>query len=363
MVQIIWKMKTKNLISIILILGILMPGCMKDELLQLPFSGFNPEELVDGWEISTPSAEGFDQEALTNVYKDIFNEELYPNIRSLLIVRNGKLISEAYFKDLEDRERIHAVMSVTKSITSLLAGLALDKALIASLDDPLHLYLPEYFDDDTLKQDITIRHLLTMETGLDHDNDIHTHEMVYCNGSSLEYELSRPMVFTPGTDWYYGDGNPQLISGIIQRVTGKTMDELAMEQLFKPLGIHEYYWERHSDGLSLGGMGLWLIPRDMAKIGQLMLNGGAWGNRQLISEEWVSASTIRQANHRDYGYYWLTSGNNTFWASGKGGQLIWVYPKKELVVVITSDSFAKGWMLSKGSYDKIFQDIYAAIIN
>jgi CubicO group peptidase (beta-lactamase class C family) len=141
------------------------------------------------------------------------------------------------------------------------------------------------------------------------------------------------------------------------------LEELAAEFLFEPLGIREYYWEVHSDGLSLGGMGLWLIPRDMAKIGQLMLNSGLWEDQQLISSGWVAASTVRQANHREYGFYWLTSEQGTFWASGKGGQLIWLYPEKELLVVITSDSFAKGWMLLKGSYDAIFQGIYDAILD
>jgi CubicO group peptidase (beta-lactamase class C family) len=138
-----------------------------------------------------------------------------------------------------------------------------------------------------------------METGLDYDNDIHTGEMIYCKGSSLEYILSRPMVFEPGTDWYYGDGNPQIMSGIITRASGKTMRELADEFLFEPMGIKQYLWENHSDGLTFGGMGLWLKPRDMAKIGKLMLNGGNWEGRQLISNEWVSASTVRQANHRE----------------------------------------------------------------
>jgi CubicO group peptidase (beta-lactamase class C family) len=356
-------MKPIKTIMIILAAGILLAGCMKDDNLQLPYQGFIPEEIGDGWKISTPSSEGFDQSAMEEVYRTIYNEELYPNIRGLLVIRNDKLVSEAYFKDLDDRERIHAVMSVTKSITSLVAGIAIDKGCLASIDDRLYQFMPEYLDGDSLKRSITIRHLLTMETGLDYDNDIHTNEMIYSERSSMEYILSKPMVFAPGTDWYYGDGNPQILSGIITRVSGKTMEELAGEFLFEPMGIEEYFWENHSDGLTLGGMGLWLKPRDMARIGQLMLNGGNWEGRQLISNEWVAASTVRQANHRDYGYYWLTSENFSFWASGKGGQLIWVHPEKQIIVVVTSDSFSKSWLLSKGSYDYIFQEIYNAIID
>jgi len=356
-------MKTTKVLVIIYCAAILITGCMKNENLQLPYQGFTPEETGDGWEISNPASQGFDRSALEQIYRTLSNEKQYPNIRSLLVIRNDKLVSEAYFKDPDDRERLHAVMSVTKSITSMVVGIAIDRGYLASVDDRLYQFIPEFFDGDPLKRSITILHLLTMETGLDYDNDIHTNEMIYCKGSSLDYVLSKPMVFEPGKDWYYGDGNPQIMSGIITRTSGKTMGELADEFLFEPMGIKQYLWENHSDGLTFGGMGLWLKPRDMAKIGKLMLNGGNWEGRQLISNEWVSASTVRQANHRDYGYYWLTSENINFWASGKGGQLIWVCPEKQIVVVVTSDSFAKSWLLSNGSYNYIFQGIYDATID
>ena len=356
-------MKTTKVLITVICTTILVAGCMKDENLQLPYQGFTPEETGDGWEISDPELQGFDPLALEKVYRTLSNEEQYPNIRSLLVIRNDELVGEAYFKDHHDRDRIHAVMSVTKSITSMVAGIVFDRGYLTSVDDSLYNYLPEFLDGDSLKRCITIRQILTMETGLEFDNDIHTGEMIYCDGSSLEYILSKPMAFEAGTDWYYGDGNPQILSGIITRASGKTMEELAREYLFEPMGIKQYFWENHSDGLTLGGMGLWLKPRDMAKIGKLMLNGGTWDGKQLISNEWVSASTIRQANYRNYGYYWLTSENNSYWASGKGGQLIWICPEKQMVVVVTSDSFAKSWLLSNGTYGYIFQGIYDAAID
>lgn len=339
----------------------LISGCMKDEPLRRPYNGSVPLKTGDGWELSTPESEGIDPVGLEGVYKKIYNEELYPNIRSLLVVRNGKLVSEYYFRDPYDMDRLHAVMSVTKSITSLVTGIAMDKGFISSLDDPLYMFIPEYFDDVPLKRSITLRHLLTMEAGLDFDDDVHTGEMMHYPGSSLKYVLSRPMVFEPGTDWYYGDGNPQLISGVISRVTGKTLNNLAGEYLFGPIGIDDYYWEDHSDGVTLGGMGLWMKPRDMAKIGQLMLSKGSWNGSQLVSTDWIAQSTIRQADHRDYGYYWLTGEDGIYWANGQGGQIIWLYPDKELVVVLTSDSFARSWLLSPGSYDEIFQGIYNSL--
>jgi len=355
-------MNNIKLSLIILAVIVLVPSCINDEAVQVPYNGNTPVEIDDGMQISTPDAQGFDTEKLEEIYTTLSNEEVYPNLKSLLVMKNGHLVAESYFKDPGDLERIHAVMSITKSITSLVTGIAIDKGFLDSIDIPVYNYLSGYFDNDTSKKDITLRHLLTMESGLDYDNEVHTNEMIYCKGSSLSYVLSRPMTFSPGEDWYYGDGNPQLISGIITSLSGKTMEEIASEYLFKPLEIREYFWEQHSDGLSLGGMGLWLKPRDMAKIGQLMLNNGVWEGQEVLSGEWISESTIKRANHRDYGYFWLTSENISFWASGKGGQIIWILPGENLVVVVTSDSFAKTWLLSEGSYDYIFQAIYDAII-
>lgn len=337
-------------------------GCLKDEPLQLPFTGTTPATLEDGWEISAPSAEGFDPVKLDRVYQSIYNETLYPTIRSLTVVRNGKLVSEAYFKDPDDIGRLHDVMSVTKSITSLAAGIALGQGLIESIDAPVYQHLAPYFDEDPVKRTITLRQVLTMETGLDFLNDEHTGEMFYCEGSSLEYVLGKPLVYAPGTEWYYGDGNPQLVSGIIQQVTGKSMEEFVRNNLFQPIGIDDYYWEKHGDGLTFGAFGLWLTPRDMARIGQVMLDKGRWNGQQVVPQEWVAESVIIQANSRDYGFYWYPlDDEESFKAAGQGGQLIWVHPSKQLVVVMTSDSFARSWILTKGSYDRIFQGIYDAL--
>ena len=350
-------------ITLVGVAGLLLTSCLKEEALQLPFSTIKPIESGDGLQISTPKNEGFDTLMLEEVYMTLSDEEQYPNIRSLLVMRNNKLVSEAYFKYPADKDRLHAVMSVTKSFTSLAAGLAFEKGYLGSLDDKAYDYIPEYFDDDSVKRSITLRQILTMETGLDYDNNLHTAEMIYFDGSSLSYVLSRPVVFLPGEDWYYGDGNPQLISGIVRAASGKNLEELVKSYLFDPMGIEDYFWEQHSDGLNLGGMGLWLRPRDMMKIGQLMINNGSWNGEPLIQADWVHASTIKQAINRDYGFYWLSSENIIYWASGKGGQLICIYPAEQLVVVVTSDSYAQSWSLSKGSYDYIFQAVYNAIIH
>lgn len=355
-------MKAKIIVASLLLTGILFTGCLKDDPVMLDYKGITPERMNDGWEISTPLEEGFDPSKLDKVYRDVYDNSPNPNIRSLLVARNGKLIGEAYFKDPYDRERMHDIMSVTKSVTSLLAGVALEKGFIGSLNDPAYMYLSDYFDEDMMKREITLRQVLTMETGLEFDNGIHTGEMFNLKGSSLQYVLSKAVVYAPGTVWYYGDGNPQIISGIIQETTGNSLKDFADENLFRSMGISKYYWESHADGLTYGAFGLWLIPRDMAKVGQLMLDHGLWKGERLVPEQWVVESTKKQASSRDYGYYWYPENEGkTFKASGSGNQLIWVYPEKQLVVVTTSDSYARTWVLATGSLDRIFTGIVNAI--
>ena len=356
-------MRTLNIKSrliILLTLTISLSGCLSKEDINLPYNGFSPEFTGDGWEISTPEAENINQVLIEQVYKDFYNGAKYPTIQSLLIIRNNKLVAEAYCKNLNDRYQLHNMMSVTKSITSILTGIALDKNLIDSIDTPVYNYLSAYFDEDYRKKSITIRQVLMMETGLEFDNNKHSRELISEKGSSLEYVLHKELKFIPETDWYYGDGNPQLISGIIQQITGKTLAEFANEHLFEPLGIIDYQWEVLSDKLNIGAQGLWLTPRDMGKIGLLMANNGWWKGESLLAENWVNVSTKRQSSHQNYGYYWHPIEDKAYYAEGHGGQLIWVYPEKELVIIITSDPHAKTWYLSE-SYDNIFNQILKSI--
>ena len=219
---------------------------------------------------------------------------------------------------------------------------------------------PEYFDGDLRKRDITLHHVLTMETGLDFDNDVHTEELFNSEGSSLEYVLHKNLLFSPGTDWYYGDGNPQLLSGIIQKVSEITVEQFAKENLFDPLGISNYQWEKHDDGLTFGAFGLWLIPRDMAKIGKLMVQNGLWNGEQIVSEEWIAESTKLQTSHQTYGYYWYPlEAERAFSAEGHGGQLIYIVPEKQLVVVITADSYSNSKALSSNFYELFNYILYA----
>lgn len=315
-------------------------GCLPDPDIKLDFETYGPEQLNDGWEISTPEAEGFDRAKIDVVYNRLFSEDLFPTAHSLLIVRNGKLVAEAYCRDKADQVQFHALQSATKSITSIVMGIAVNQGLIDSMNTPINHFIPQYFDDDPVKRTITLYHALTMQTGLAFINDDHTNELFNYDGSSLEYVLGKRLRFTPGTSFYYNDGDPQLISGVIQAVSGMTMDAFADKNLFQPLGIHNYYWEKHADGLAFGAIGLWLTPRNMAKVGQLMLQNGSWEGRQIISPEWVEESTRIHAN-TNYGYYWWNfEGGNAFLALGHGEQVIFVNQDKKVAIVLTTDSFS-----------------------
>jgi CubicO group peptidase (beta-lactamase class C family) len=335
-------------------------SCLKDEPLNLRFTDYIPVDLDDGWIISTPEAEGMDSSIVENLYHNSFIDKIYPTLKALLIVRNGKLVTEAYIKDPDDLHRLHNLMSAAKSITSLAAGIALDQGIIQSLDTTVYHYLPEYIDSDIKKKEITIRQVLTMETGLDFDNEVHASALINHQGSSLEYVLHKNLVFDPGTDWYYGNGNPQLISGIIQKQSELSLAEFIDKNLFKPIGITEYQWESLHDGLTCGAQGLWLKVRDMAKIGWLMASMGIWEDSNIVSEDWIKLSTVNQSEYQNYGYYWYPIEDIAFYASGHGGQIIYIYPDKKLVVVIISDPYAKSYEISN-SYDDLFSQIVSSI--
>jgi len=351
----------KQIKIVILLLVSIFFSCLKDESIKLQFEAYTPEQLNDGWEVSTPEEEGLIKGEIDRVYRKIYSEELYPTIHSLLIVKNGKLISEAYCRDKSERDRFHHLQSATKSITSILFGIAVDRELIESVNETVYYYIPQFFDANPVKREITLHHVLTMQTGLDFDNDINTQELFNGDGSSIAYVLGNNLQFSPGTAYNYNDGDPQLISAVIQQVTGMTEEEFAVENLFQPLDITLYQWESHGDDKTFGAFGLWLKPRDMAKIGQLLVQKGIWNGRQIISQEWIALSTRKQALYEDYGYYWnIKAETGAFYAAGHGGQYIHIVPDKNLVIITTAAPYSDMNALSDSFYGLI-NDIENAV--
>ncbi len=300
-------------------------------------------------EVSSLGKEGIDSTLIIDMSDKIIREE-FKRIDGLLILRNNKLVYEEYFHGYSESVP-HNIYSATKSITSILTGIAIEKGLISSVDDKILPLLPEYTsyaNPDPRKAEITIRNLLNMSSGLDCD-DWNANTETYMNQSSdwVKFTLDLPQVHDPGTNGLYCTGGVVTLGQIIENQSEVRLDEFADQNLFEPLGITNYKWKTSGDGRISGGGGqLFLRPRDMAKIGLTMLNNGIWEGNQVIPRNWVQQSAQNfitlPGPFTGYGFLWwkqtFTKNDNnvyTFFASGNGGQEIFVIPSEQMVIVFT----------------------------
>jgi CubicO group peptidase (beta-lactamase class C family) len=335
------------------LLGFILVSCLKDEPFKLPYQGFQPVETGDGWIISSPGLEDMDSLKLDQVYRYIYRENQFMLVSSMIIIRNGKIVAEAYPRDPSSIDQKQNVKSVTKSFTGILACLALQKGIIDSADQRLSDIYPEAFVSHQDKKDITLEQALTMRTGLVRDNKDAGYDYYFAK-NTVEFALSSPWPYAPGTEFNYTDVNPQLVSYAIQKRTGKTLSEFAKESLFDPLGITDWYWESGQDGVTFGATNLNLKPRDMAKFGQMLLQNGRWGDKQIIDSIWVCEATkVRvELGYWAYGYYfWLNPDEQIYWAAGHGGQTIMVAPEKNLVVVVSAWPYVQDNMQWKDNFE------------
>jgi CubicO group peptidase (beta-lactamase class C family) len=311
---------------------------------------FAPEQLDDGWETSTAGAEGIDAERLAWMMDEIYAGG-HEFMHALLVARNGKLVFEEYFGDFE-RNTLQHVQSTTKSFTSALVGIAIDRGEIGGVNDPMVDYLPEYahlFDGD--KVGITIQHCLMMAAGLEW-NEISTPTLDSTNDNIMghmvpdyvAFVLAKPLVQEPGTVWYYNSGCPLTMGAILRNATGMPADDYAEQHLFGPLGVAPVVWPSINNGRHVGTHGsLYVRGRDMAKFGQLFLRDGVWGGEQVISAEWVAESTqprLTVWGYVRYGYQWWfeeMSGYDVPYTSGYGGQHIFIIPELDAVIVTAAD--------------------------
>lgn len=320
-------------------------SCAQDDAFKFDIS-ITPHQLDDGWQIGTPDSIGIPMSILEQLQADLVSEEQYFNAKSLLIAKNGRLFFESYVRDEGDRDHYGHLQSGTKSINSLLTGIIFEAGYLDSMDQLLVDLIPHKFPENDIKKEITLRHLMTMKTGLEFDNGDFSMEIyVGKPADPIKYILDKPMYADPGEEFYYRDCDPHLLSYTISHVTGKTLEEWAVERLFLPLAISDYYWGSDPDGTSMGAHGLHLKPRDLLKIGQLVLDNGKWGGIQVVDSTWVTESTSFQTsmgdwgddNGWDYGYYWwLVREWNAIAAWGHGGNFILIKPDQGLVFVMTA---------------------------
>ena len=278
-----------------------------------------------------------------------------PVTHSLLIIKDGKLVLEKYFNGF-GREKLNSLKSATKSITSILIGIALDKGLIKDENQNLFVLMPEYFDQtvDKRKKEITLKHILTMSAGFDWNN----FGGKWRNGWDKSKEPNEfliqevPLRNEPGKVWNYNSALSHLLSGLIRRFSGMSTLSFAKQNLFEPLGIKKHRWQRAADGNEMGNSELFLSSRDLAKIGQLFLQNGFWNGKKIVSENWIRKSTQKYFDGfpqiGGYGYQWHARSfgkYNSFIAAGHGGQFLIVIPDLQLIVVNTSK-----WNVTKSSY-------------
>jgi len=323
------------------VLGTLAPACIPDGRLKRPFN-MRPVERDDGLVVASPADVGLDPHAVESAYRRVFDEAQLPNIRSLLVMRHGVLVAEGYVVDTADIDRPGALMSATKSFTSTLVGIALDRGELRSLDVSVgELFLDK--TSDAGKRAIRLRDALTMRAGIDFSNDDFSIEMAYDASDSVARILSKPLKDTPGTVFSYTDASAHLAGAMLQRVLGVTLDQYASAHLFSPLGVRRFPWLRHRDGLAYGAYGLFLTPRDFLRFGSAMLRAQRAEPLPVVSNTWIREATSFQV-HPDsregfeYGYFWwLEEDGEAFTASGHGGQFAYSVPGLDLEVVVTAD--------------------------
>ena len=314
-----------------------------------------PENVDDGWETGTLTEAGIDLKKINAMMQAILGGH-DNNIHSILLIKNGKLVFEEYFYGY-NKDRLHYLASVSKSITSILIGIAIDRKFTADVETKAYEFFPEYTGAKWIDQKypITLQHILTMAAGLDWEaskysrRDLrHTTHQMYASGDPIGFVLQRNMINAPGEKFYYNSGLTILLGGIVKNTTGLTIDKFAEQYLFNPLGISDYRWDKFPDGHIQTDGGLSLRPRDMAKIGYMMLQNGKWNGMQIVPEEWIIESTKKHIDALGigYGYQWwigkTTINDQTIevlFASGHGGQKIFLIPQLDIVAVFTSRVF------------------------
>ncbi len=274
-------------------------------------------------------------------------------IDSVIVIRNGRVVLEAYPNRWYPASSVHHIFSVTKSVTSLLVGIAADLGLIGSVEDPILAYFPGTVPEAEVqsKSAITIEHLLTMSAGLEWDEDTlpasdprNDFTRLEMNLDPVGFVLGKLPITEPGELFWYNSGLSHVLSALIAKVSGQSTLEFAREHLFAPLGIETVRWNRDARGIYKGGTQLYLTPRDLARIGVLCLNSGAWDGGQIVSAEWLAESTRTRIHGRldhfagrGYAYHWWTlDAYGVYYASGSQGQTLYVFPDHNLVVVFTA---------------------------
>ena len=330
------------------------------------------------WLFISPGEAGFSSDLDTLLNKAVTEERVW-NLHGVVVVRKGSLVFERYFEG-DDNARgrslgrvafkpdtLHDLRSASKSIVGLLYGIALAGGKVPPPDAPLLASFPEYTDlaADPARNRWTIHNALTMTMGTDWDElsipySDPTNSEIAMDMASDRYRfvLGAPVVIEPGKRWIYNGGATALLARIIAQGTGKPLHEFACQMLFDPLGIGPTEWITDRDGEAIAASGLRMTPRDLSRIGLMMLRGGMCGDRHVVPAQWIERSTspiVDVDEIRQYGYQWYLgkfgftvstgprwdrSRLERFWSAiGNGGQRLFVFPGLDLAVAITAGNY------------------------
>jgi CubicO group peptidase (beta-lactamase class C family) len=319
-----------------------------------------PADLHDGWRVGNPARHGFDPVPLQDMRQRVANGRL-DNVHAIIVARDGVLVYEQYAAGQDqyglepakhtvfDAATRHNGNSMTKSVTSLLVGIALQRGWITTLDTPVLDFFPEYADLRTPeKSAITLYHLLTMSDGLDWSELKQPFDSIgKMRGAkdAYRYVLEQPIAAPPGRTYNYNSGATELIGAVLHKTSGKSLEVLAKDELFAPMGIEDVEWNRRlPNGEPQASGAMRARPRDWAKLGQLVLNRGVWNDRQIVPSAWI-ADSIKPRNNGPglflYGYHWwlgrsFCRGRVVEWAGamGWGGQRLMIVPDLGMVVLV-----------------------------
>lgn len=313
---------------------------------------------------------------------------VYSDMHSILIAKDGKSIYEQYFNGW-NKDSLQDSRSAFKSITSLLTGIAVDKGLIQDVNQKVYSFFPEVKDfsgNNAWKKYMTIEHLLRMESGFDCEEfndgkDCETDMMA--TKDWVRFSLDLPMKDKPGTVWAYTSCNPMIISGIIRRVAKMSVMDFAKKYLFEPMGIKHYRWTVDPSGYGMTAGSFYILPADMLKIGEMVRQKGMWNGHRIVSAAWLEKSTSTPISIPDfsfvkfsksavaipqptyYGYYWYKEAIQTsayqedvLFASGNGGQYIMMIERLGIVVVFTQGNY-NSWK-AKRAFDLLARFILPA---
>jgi len=306
---------------------------------------------TEGWRNSTPEEQGMSSADIEGMMNVIVDEDI--NVHSVMITRHGYIVHEEYLASYHGVDIKHDLHSVTKSFTSSLMGIAIDKGYVDNVSQPILPFFSDYdiVNVDERRERITIENLLTMRSGmfwnetgssyLSPENDV----SYILTGDGVNHSLNLDMVAEPGELWHYNGGASHLLAAIVQSATETSLLDFATENLFDPIGIDDTYWTRDGSGFwYTGAWGLKLTTRSLAKFGYLFLNNGTWDGQQIISEEWVDVATrtfTELHSSQGYGYQWWTNpALDFYYAAGRNGQFIIVVPDQDIVAVFTSGIYS-----------------------